>query len=72
VSLALIVALYQFFERTLYGKACGPPPSTGWRAPDGHLAGAGRQAHLLPGGLHRRPVGVLIAPITTIYYDTAS
>jgi hypothetical protein len=26
----LIVALYQFFERTLYGKACGPPPSTGW------------------------------------------
>jgi branched-chain amino acid transport system permease protein len=26
VSLALIVALFQFFERTLYGKACGPPP----------------------------------------------
>jgi branched-chain amino acid transport system permease protein len=30
VSVALIVALWLFFERTLYGKALRPPRSTGW------------------------------------------
>ena len=70
-SLALIVALYLFFERSLYGKALratainrvgallmGIPPAL-----------AGKLAFFfaaLIGALS----GVLIAPITTIYYDT--
>jgi hypothetical protein len=41
-----------------------------WRAPDGHPARARRQALLRAGGADRRLSGILIAPITTVYYDT--
>lgn len=70
-SIALIVALYFFFGRTLYGKAlratalnrvgarlCGVPPD---------LAGA---LTFALGALLCAFSGVLVGPITTIYYDS--
>ena len=58
VSIALIVALFLFFERTLRGKALarhrGEPAR---RAADGHLDLGRRPAELRPGRLHRRAVG---------------
>ena len=30
VSALLIVVLYQFFERSMYGRPCARRPSTGW------------------------------------------
>ncbi|MBP2292758.1 branched-chain amino acid ABC transporter permease [Azospirillum rugosum] len=71
VSLLLIVLLYAFFERTLYGKALraaavnrlgaelvGISPEIAGKASFGLAA--------LIGGLS----GILIAPITTIYFDS--
>ena len=71
VSGLLIVALYQFFERTIYGKALR---ATAFNRVGARLMGispslAGRLTFALAafiGGLS----GILIAPITTIYYDT--
>jgi branched-chain amino acid transport system permease protein len=34
------------------------------------ISPAGRAADLLAGGGHRRAPGLLVAPITTIYYDS--
>jgi branched-subunit amino acid ABC-type transport system permease component len=70
-SIALIAALYLFFGRTLYGKAlratalnrvgarlCGVPPD---------LAGA---LTFALGALLCAFSGVLVGPITTVYYDS--
>ncbi len=67
----LIVALYQFFERTLYGKALR---ATAVNRRGARLVGigttqAGRLAFLLASTIGTL-CGVLIAPLTTIYYDS--
>lgn len=70
-SLALIVLLYLLFERTLYGKALRATAVNrlGARLMGIPTALAGKLSFLLCaliGGFS----GILIAPITTIYYDT--
>jgi branched-chain amino acid transport system permease protein len=70
-SLALIIALYVFFERTFYGKALR---ATAVNRAGARLMGiptsmAGRLSFLLC-ALIGAFSGILIAPITTIYYDT--
>jgi branched-chain amino acid transport system permease protein len=70
-SIALIVALYLLFERTLYGKALR---ATAVNRQGARLMGiptalAGRLTFLLC-ALIGAFSGVLIAPITTVYYDT--
>jgi branched-chain amino acid transport system permease protein len=72
VASALIgVGLYFFFERTLYGKALR---ATAINRKGAHLVGisseaAGKWAFTLAAAIGAFS-GVLIAPITTIYYDT--
>ena len=71
VSALLIVALYQFFERTLYGKALR---ATAINRVGARLMGisptlAGKLTFFLAAFIGALS-GVLIAPITTIYYDT--
>lgn len=71
VSLALIVALYFYFERTLSGKALR---ATAVNRLGAQLVGigttqAGRLAFTLAAGLGAL-CGVLIAPLTTVYYDS--
>ncbi|HPV60958.1 MAG TPA: branched-chain amino acid ABC transporter permease [Thauera aminoaromatica] len=71
VSVLLIVALYQFFERTLYGKALR---ATAINRVGAQLMGisptlAGKLTFFLAAFIGALS-GVLIAPITTIYYDT--
>ncbi|MDT3670532.1 MAG: branched-chain amino acid ABC transporter permease [Aromatoleum sp.] len=70
-SLVLIIALYQFFERTLYGKALRATAinRVGARLMGISPALAGRLTFFLA-ALIGALSGVLIAPITTIYYDT--
>ncbi len=70
-SLVLIVALYRFFERTLYGKALR---ATAINRNGARLMGispslAGKLTFFLA-ALIGALSGVLIAPITTVYYDT--
>ena len=70
-SLALIVGLYLVFERTLYGKALR---ATAVNRQGARLMGiptalAGRLTFFLC-ALIGAFSGVLIAPITTVYYDT--
>ena len=70
-SLALIAALYVFFERSLYGKVLR---ATAYNRVGARLMGfspvlAGRLTFSLS-ALIGALSGVLIAPITTIYYDT--
>jgi branched-chain amino acid transport system permease protein len=70
-SLALIVALYLFFERTIYGKALR---ATAINRVGAQLMGispslAGKLTFVLAAFIGALS-GVLIAPITTIYYDT--
>jgi branched-chain amino acid transport system permease protein len=71
VSLMLIVVLYLFFERSLWGKALRATAinRVGARLMGISTTQAGKLSFLLAaaiGGLS----GILIAPITTIYYDT--
>jgi branched-chain amino acid transport system permease protein len=70
-SVALIVVLYLLFERTLYGKALRATAvnRTGARLMGIPTALAGKLSFLLC-ALIGTASGVLIAPITTIYYDT--
>lgn len=71
VSLTLIIALFQFFERTLYGKALR---ATAMNRVGARLMGispslAGKLTFFLAAFIGALS-GVLIAPITTVYYDT--
>ncbi|HYD94731.1 MAG TPA: branched-chain amino acid ABC transporter permease [Noviherbaspirillum sp.] len=71
VSLALIVALYLYFDRTLSGKALR---ATAVNRLGARLVGigttqAGRLAFTLAAAMGAL-CGVLIAPLTTVYYDS--
>lgn len=70
-SLILIVALYFFFERTIYGKALRATAMnrTGARLMGISASMAGRLSFTLA-ALIGAFSGVLISPITTIYYDS--
>ena len=70
-SLGLIVVLYLFFERTIYGKALRATAinRTGARLMGIPTVMAGKLSFLLS-ALIGAFSGILIAPITTIYYDT--
>ena len=70
-SIVLIVALYQFFGRTLYGKALRATAinRNGARLMGISPALAGKLTFFLA-ALIGALSGVLIAPLTTIYYDT--
>jgi branched-subunit amino acid ABC-type transport system permease component len=70
-SLVLIVALYFFFERTIYGKALRATAMnrTGARLMGISASMAGRLSFTLA-ALIGAFSGVLISPITTIYYDS--
>jgi branched-chain amino acid transport system permease protein len=70
-SVLLIAALYLFFERTLYGKALRATAinRTGARLMGISTIMAGKLSFLLA-ALIGAFSGILIAPITTIYYDT--
>lgn len=70
-SLVLIVGLYLFFEKSLYGKALR---ATAINRAGARLMGisttlAGKLTFLLAAAIGALS-GILIAPITTIYYDT--
>ncbi len=70
-SAMLIVALYLFFGRTLYGKALR---ATAINRVGARLMGisttmAGKLSFTLAAGIGALS-GILIAPITTVYYDT--
>jgi len=70
-SVFLIVALYVFFERSLYGKALR---ATAINRAGARLMGisttlAGKLSFLLAAAIGALS-GILIAPLTTIYYDT--
>ncbi|HNI72674.1 MAG TPA: branched-chain amino acid ABC transporter permease, partial [Accumulibacter sp.] len=70
-SAVLIVALYLFFERTIYGKALR---ATAMNRTGARLMGiSSRLAGLLSFGLSAAIgafSGILISPLTTIYYDS--
>jgi branched-chain amino acid transport system permease protein len=70
-SLLLIVVLAVFFERTIYGKALRATAMnrTGARLMGISTVMAGKLSFLLA-ALIGAFSGVLIAPITTVYYDT--
>lgn len=70
-SAVLIVVLYQFFERSLYGKALRATAinRTGARLMGISTVMAGKLSFLLAAGIGALS-GILIAPITTVYYDT--
>ena len=70
-SLLLIVVLFIFFERTIYGKALRATAMnrTGARLMGISTVMAGKLSFLLA-TLIGAFSGILIAPITTIYYDT--
>ncbi len=70
-SFLLIVVLYLFFERTIYGKALRATAMnrTGARLMGISTVMAGKLSFLLA-ALIGAFSGILIAPITTVYYDT--
>lgn len=71
ITLALIAGLYVFFERTLYGKALRATAVNrlGARLVGVRTSLSGRIAFTLAAGIGAVS-GILIAPVTTIYYDT--
>jgi len=70
-SIVLIAALYQFFGRTIYGKALRATAMnrTGARLMGISTVLAGKLSFLLAAAIGAFS-GILIAPITTVYYDT--
>ena len=70
-SIALIAALYLFFERTAYGKAlrASAMNRAGARLVGIPIAFSGRLSFALA-ALVGAFSGMLVAPITTLYYDT--
>lgn len=70
-SLLLIIVLFLFFERTIYGKALRATAMnrTGARLMGISTVMAGKLSFLLA-ALIGAFSGILIAPITTVYYDT--
>ncbi len=70
-SAVLIVALYVFFERSLWGKALRATAinRVGARLMGISTTQAGKLCFLLAAAIGALS-GILIAPITTIYYDT--
>jgi branched-chain amino acid transport system permease protein len=70
-SAALIVALYLFFGRTLYGKALRATAvnRVGARLVGVRTAAAGQLSFTLAAAIGAIS-GVLISPITTVYYDS--
>jgi branched-chain amino acid transport system permease protein len=70
-SLGLIIVLYLLFERTLWGKALRATAinRTGARLMGISTTLAGKISFLLAAAIGAFS-GILIAPITTIYYDT--
>lgn len=70
-SVLLIVALYLFFERTLYGKALRATAvnRTGARLVGMSITLSGRITFTLA-ALIGAVSGALIAPLTTVYYDS--
>lgn len=70
-SLTLIIALYFFFERSIYGKALRATAvnRVGARLMGIQTAMAGKLSFFLA-ALIGTFSGILIAPITTIYYDS--
>jgi len=70
-SITLIVILYLFFERSFYGKALRATAinRTGARLMGISTVMAGKLSFMLA-ALIGALSGILIAPITTIYYDT--
>jgi branched-chain amino acid transport system permease protein len=69
-SVALIVALWLFFERTLYGKALRATAVNRWARGCMGISPSGRAPGLHHGRLHRRLSGLLIGPTTTVFYDS--
>lgn len=71
VALVLIAALYLFFDRVLYGKALRATAINrlGARLVGIPTAAAGQIAFTLASALGAVS-GVLIVPVTTVYYDT--
>jgi len=70
-SLVCMIALWLFFERTLYGKALRATAinRVGARLVGIPTALAGRLAFVLAAAIGALS-GILISPLTTIYYDT--
>ncbi len=70
-SLALIVALFFFFEKTIYGKALRATAinRVGARLVGVSPAMAGKLSFVLA-ALIGALSGILVAPITTVYYDS--
>ncbi len=70
-SIVLIVALYLFFERSLWGKALRATAinRVGARLMGISTTQAGKLSFLLAAAIGAFS-GILIAPITTVYYDT--
>jgi branched-chain amino acid transport system permease protein len=70
-SIVLIVALYVFFERSLWGKALRATAinRVGARLMGISTTQAGKLSFLLAAAIGALS-GILIAPITTVYYDT--
>ena len=66
--LAGAIGLYLFFDRSLYSKALRAAINRNG-APDGHLARAGRRLTFLLAAVIGMLSGVLVAPVTTVYYD---
>lgn len=70
-SVVLIVVLYLFFEKSLWGKALRATAinRTGARLMGISTALAGKLSFLLAAAIGALS-GILIAPVTTVYYDT--
>lgn len=70
-SVVLIVVLYLFFERSLWGKALRATAinRTGARLMGISTTQAGKLSFVLAAAIGALS-GILIAPITTVYYDT--